>query len=103
MLCFISNREPQCNEYFSPFLLSPDEKKIVSLAVSLIHSPQLVLLDEPTFGLDPVLRERCIGAWRDIRFEIMNFLFNLRVIVLLIRFVYLMQFIKYFLVSGARS
>ncbi|MBC3796491.1 ABC transporter ATP-binding protein [Acetobacterium tundrae] len=33
-------------------------KKRISLAVALIHHPKLLLLDEPTVGVDPVLRRR---------------------------------------------
>lgn len=33
-------------------------KKRISLAVALIHQPRLLLLDEPTVGVDPVLRKR---------------------------------------------
>ncbi|OXA59297.1 ABC transporter G family member 20 isoform X2 [Folsomia candida] len=37
--------------------LSGGQKRRVSLALSLIHSPELLILDEPTVGVDPLLRE----------------------------------------------
>ena len=54
--------------------LNADAKKIVSnfsggmkrrlsLAISLIHNPQILILDEPTVGMDPLLRKQ---IWQEL-------------------------------------
>ena len=38
--------------------LSGGQRRRVSLATALIHKPPLLILDEPTVGVDPILRQR---------------------------------------------
>jgi len=38
-------------------------KRRLSLAIALLHSPQLLILDEPTVGIDPVLRQ---SIWQEL-------------------------------------
>src|SRR5580658_4933904 len=42
-------------------------KQLVKLAQALAHGPKLLILDEPTNGLDPVARQRMIRMIREIR------------------------------------
>jgi ABC-2 type transport system ATP-binding protein len=42
-------------------------KQLVKLAQAIVHGPKLLILDEPTNGLDPLARQRMIQLIRDIR------------------------------------
>ena len=57
-------------ERFRPVAtMSTGQRQRVKLAAAIAHDPELVLLDEPTDGLDPVQRTEMLALIRRIGFE----------------------------------
>jgi ABC-2 type transport system ATP-binding protein len=56
--------------------LSGGMKRRVSLAVSLIHNPELLVLDEPTAGVDPPLRRIFWQYFRELNKRGVTFFIN---------------------------
>ena len=50
-----------------PYRLSGGEKKRVAIATVLSMAPDILVMDEPTNGLDPLARRRLIGLLADFR------------------------------------
>ncbi|HEY5806033.1 MAG TPA: AAA family ATPase, partial [Candidatus Saccharimonadales bacterium] len=46
--------------------LSDGQRARVSLAIALLKSPKVLLLDEPTVGLDPVLRQKLWAMFAEL-------------------------------------
>ncbi|XP_060841940.1 ABC transporter G family member 23-like isoform X1 [Rhopalosiphum padi] len=51
---------PDLNSYINE--ISGGQSRRVSLAISLLHDPKVMILDEPTVGVDPLLRQ---GIWAE--------------------------------------
>lgn len=51
----------------SPFALSGGEKRRVAVAGVLAMGPEVLVLDEPTAGLDPAMREDLLGLIRGLK------------------------------------
>lgn len=61
--CFVGLKEEQLEK--SPFELSGGQKRRVAIAGVIAMEPKVLILDEPTAGLDPVGVESILGNIRD--------------------------------------
>lgn len=61
----VVNLEDHLNKTVSAY--SGGMKRRLSLAIALLHEPELLVLDEPTVGIDPVLRQSIWQELEDLR------------------------------------
>lgn len=64
---FIHLYELETYRHSSPSILSGGYARRVLIARALMHSPELVILDEPTVGLDPHVRHQLWETIRDLK------------------------------------
>jgi ABC-2 type transport system ATP-binding protein len=48
-------------------VLSHGNRQKVGIVQALMHQPEVVILDEPTTGLDPIIQREFLGLLRDVR------------------------------------
>lgn len=58
---------PEADYYVSPFDLSGGQKRRVAIAGVLAMKPEVLILDEPTAGLDPKGREDILNLIKDLQ------------------------------------
>lgn len=58
----LENEKTKIVEYYSEGM-----KKRLSLAIALIHEPPILILDEPTVGIDPILRKSIWEEFEELR------------------------------------
>ena len=79
--------------------LSGGQQRRVSFAVALFHEPDLFILDEPTVGVDPVLRKRLTNKPDSIRFTFYYF-FKIPLLFHFTFDLHLSFFFKYYFLFG---
>jgi ABC-2 type transport system ATP-binding protein len=66
LLSFVELREHRSKKASQ---LSGGMQRRLNLAATLVHDPDLIFLDEPTAGIDPILRQKLWEAFRRLRDE----------------------------------